>query len=128
MVKYTVTEEMTLPELIEWAWENDVKNKYFYGGERYADEVYFDGNGAFHLKSYFITKSQTFSVEVEKEINEKIVVPHLIECARVAERENFYHHENKSINLMEDELSKAFYILNDDHSLTLLWKDGEMVE
>ena len=43
MVKIKKEKKMTLPELIQWGWDNDVKEKAFYsnldGGSVYFDKV-----------------------------------------------------------------------------------------
>ena len=39
-----------------------------------------------------------------------------------------YTYGNHSISEAKNENSKAFYLINDDMTMTLIWKDGAMVE
>lgn len=67
----------------------------------------------------------TFTVEVEEEITEDTVIPRLV----VRHRDTgFTLYENDYIN-NEFPLDsvQAFYILNDDLTLTLIWRDGRLV-
>ncbi|MDE5044245.1 hypothetical protein P7355_14920, partial [Staphylococcus aureus] len=41
--------------------------------------------------------------------------------------EGFEIYENDSIRELIDGTSRAFYILNEDKTMTLIWKDGELV-
>ena len=52
--------EMTLPELIEWAWENEVSDKAFYSNLD-GGSVYFD-----KIQNLSIAINETFTVEIEK--------------------------------------------------------------
>ncbi|MBF2221777.1 hypothetical protein H3971_11975, partial [Staphylococcus haemolyticus] len=60
MAKIKHKVEMTLPELIEWAWENEVSDKAFYSNLD-GGSVYFD-------------KIQNLSIEHEIAINETFTV------------------------------------------------------
>ncbi len=73
-----------------------------------------------------------FEVEVEEEITEETKFDRLFELFEVSEGEySPTSNRNTSIN---ESLNgrcfpiKAFYILNDDLTMTLIWKDGELVE
>ncbi|KAA9389612.1 hypothetical protein H6K86_06830 [Staphylococcus epidermidis] len=60
MAKIKRKVEMNLPQLIEWAWENNIKNQGFISNR---DElVYFDEFGDFIVKDSF------FEVEIEESI------------------------------------------------------------
>ncbi len=128
----TVTKEMTLPELIQWAWDNDIKNRSFTGN--YGGEVDFDREGLCY--SELIQPDETFIVvKVEEEIKEDTKIPTLVELF-VSDYGLIIHtHYNTSIREAigevvkgADTLPKAFYILNDDYIMELIWKDGRMVK
>ncbi|MEN2381721.1 hypothetical protein [Staphylococcus warneri] len=125
MVKIKRKVEMTLPELIQWGWDTDIKEKAFYnnvdGGSVYFDKVQ---NVSIEHET---AKNETFTVEVEEEITEETKVPKLISIDRDTQNEiniNF----NCSIKQLVDRDDYNYYYLNDDGTMTLIWKDGAMVE
>ncbi|HDE3628009.1 TPA: hypothetical protein PIJ69_002674 [Staphylococcus aureus] len=134
-MKIKVKKEMNLPELIQWAW----KNPELTTGKRFCTEnkdnekfIYFsweDGRKCF--TSYFITPEDTFVVEVEEEITEDTVFDRLFEVYEFLEGGyNSTLYANASINERLNDtffFVKAFYILNDDLTMTLIWKDEELV-
>ena len=70
--------------------------------------------------------SGAFTVEVEEEITEETKIAKLVSVNRSTQNEvniNF----NCSIGQLLDRSEYNYYILNDDSTLTLIWKDGELV-
>ena len=73
--------EMNLPQLIEWGFKNDIREKSFIVYECVEDqrhEVHFNALGIPKF-SAFIKKSNNFTVEVEEPITEDTVIDNLIE-------------------------------------------------
>ncbi len=116
--------EMNLPELIEWLWKSK-KSVY---------KVTSNMNGVVKLEPYgLITFSsgdfypeETFTVEIEEEITEDTVIPKIAELNLCGydQHEELFVNENKSIKqlLSEEETNNvAFYIMNDDKTMTLIW-------
>lgn len=130
-MKIKTKKEMKLPELIEWAWENDVRSRMFIGS---GDGIVKFGIGGLVTKLEYIDSDETFKVEVEEEITEETVIPNLIETYKNGLGNlSAEVYKNKTIrHILEIDAFrvdiKAFYILNDDLTMTLIWKDGEMVE
>ncbi|HFN9357170.1 TPA: hypothetical protein ACHHTK_000861 [Staphylococcus aureus] len=135
-MKIKIKKEMKLDELIKWAWENPelVRGKEFYSQEQ-NDEKYvffslYDGRKC--ATRDFITADDTFEVEYEEEVTKDTVFDKLIEVYEFQEGDyTAISHANISINKRLDEHCfpiKAFYILNDDLTMTLIWKDGELVK
>lgn len=124
--------EMTLPELIEWAWENEVSDKAFYSNLD-GGSVYFDKIQNLSIE-YEIAINETFTVEIEKEIDEDTVLPMFIEIFTGVDDEIFIdYHENENIKeVLEINSSRAktktFNLINNDGTMTLIWKDGVMVD
>lgn len=117
--------EMTLPELIEWAWENEVSDKAFYSNLD-GGSVYFDKIQNLSIE-HEIAINETFTVEIEEEITKETEIPKLVSINRNNLNEvniNF----NCSIGQFLDRSDYNYYILNDDDTMTLLWKDGAMVD
>lgn len=125
MAKIKRKVEMTLPELIEWAWENEVSDKAFYSNLD-GGYVYFDKIQNLSIE-HEIAINETFTVEIEEEITEETEVPKLISIDRNTQNEvniKFYC----SIKQLIDRADYNYYILNDDGTMTLIWKDGAMVD
>ncbi|MBM6327980.1 hypothetical protein H6K20_03330 [Staphylococcus epidermidis] len=124
MVKVKKKVEMTLPELIEWVWKNGVKEKAFYSNID-GGSVYFDMVQTLSVE-HSIGKDETFTVEIEEEVTEETKIAKLVAVNRSTQNEvdiNF----NCSIGQLIDRSEYNYYILNDDSTLTLIWKDGELV-
>lgn len=128
--------EMTLPKLIEWAWENEVSDKAFYSNLD-GGSVYFDKIQNLSIE-HEIAINETFTVELEEEITEDTVIFRLLEVrnaipSKKTEWQDLkllksYLYGNHSISEVKNEHSVAIYILNDDMTMTLIWRDGAMVD
>lgn len=144
MMKIKVEKEMTLPQLIQYAWDNDIQSKVFSGnkiGTVHFDEkskskdgeVSFGGMG-WYCYADSVSYDEIFTIEVEEEITEETVIPLLLEVYECGGELVFLPNEEKSIkklleqsDLEENITTKTLYIINDDGTLTLVWKDGELV-
>ncbi len=136
MMKIKTKKEMKLPELIEWAWENDVRSRMFIGS---GDGIVKFGVGGMVTNLEYVEADETFKVEVEEEITEETEIPKIVEVVEykngdlgITLKRNFsikeYIKKHKKYNEHFELTTLTFYMLNDDGTLTLIWKDGEMVE
>lgn len=122
--------EMNLHELIKWAWDEDNSGDFIgsYGGE-----VYIDLGGTVDTLRV-VDNMDIFTVDVEEEVTEKTNIPNLLEVYK----NDFGNlgaqlHQDKTI---KDVLKltpsrfkiEKFYIINDDMTMELLWKNGMMVK
>ncbi|WP_374939914.1 hypothetical protein [Staphylococcus aureus] len=126
-MKIKVKKTMTLSELIEWAWENPElsNNKKFFARSNYlSGSVKFFPGLSRTITTNNIMFDDEFEVEVEEEITEETKFDCLVELNDI---EGFEIYENDSIRELIDGTSRAFYILNEDKTMTLIWKDGELV-
>lgn len=136
MAKIKRKVEMTLPELIEWAWENEVSDKAFYSNLD-GGSVYFDKIQNLSIE-HEIAINETFTVEIEEEVTEETQIYRLLELKDSFTfkdggwkdlnimKSNMYG--NQSISEVKNDESKKFYMLNEDDTMSLIWKDGAMVE
>ena len=120
--------EMNLPELIEWGWENSITNLSFRGHDEEGHLVVasFNDKGEF-TSEWRISKDDIFGIEVVEEITEDTVIPKLV-----------VNHSDTGFTLYKNEYInnefpldsvQAFYMLNDDLTLTLIWtKEEGLVE
>lgn len=95
-MKIKFKKEMTLDELIKWAWENPelVRGEKFYA---------------------------------QGKSNETYVYFHLYDGRKCILREYISAYNDYSIKRSLLYSPKAYYILNDDLTMTLIWKDGELL-
>ena len=121
MAKIKRKVEMTLPELIEWAWKNDVEGKTFYSNID-GGFVYFDIEQTLSIE-HSIDKDETFIVEVEEELTEDTKIPEMLEIFQDNCGKQWF---GNSIEQVKDDLSREFW-LKDGDTMTLIWKDGELV-
>ncbi|ULV80340.1 hypothetical protein [Staphylococcus aureus] len=134
-MKIKVKKEMRLDELIKWARSNPElsKGKNFFTTGNGDGIVRFQKDTNDCTTSVCVPLDAPFEVEVEEEITEETKFDRLFEVFEVSE--GVYKsasYENASINerLKNDRifLAKAFYILNDDLTMTLIWKEGELIK
>lgn len=121
MAKVKVEKKMNLLELIDWAWKNGVKEKAFYSNID-RGSVYFDMVQTVSIE-YSIVVDETFTVEVEEEVTEETKIPEMLE---IFVNGGGVKRVEKSINELKDDFSKEFW-LKDGDTMTLIWKDGELV-
>ncbi|WP_053020672.1 hypothetical protein [Staphylococcus haemolyticus] len=128
MTKIKRKVEMTLPELIEWAWENEVSDKAFYSNLD-GGSVYFDKIQNLSIE-HEIAINETFTVEIEEEITEDTVFPVLVKVIEnVVKGIKVISFYNASINYSKSQNETlSYYILNDDGTMILIWKDGKLVD
>lgn len=124
MAKIKRKVEMTLPELIEWGFKNEIKNIEFVSNFFEKKSVIFNLSGwAEFSDEYAYLPEDTFTVEVEEEITEETVFKRFYEYTK---GQSFMIYENTSISKIKDEVSKEFW-MKDGNTMTLIWKDGELV-
>ncbi|CAC6177202.1 TPA: hypothetical protein PEF19_000045 [Staphylococcus aureus] len=134
-MKIKTKKTMTLCELIKWAWENpDLTNdkKFFSRNSCYSGSVEFCSGINRTIVINHIMFDDEFEVKVEEEITEDTKFDRLFEVYEFRERAYMSAlHTNTSIKERLENTSfptKAFYILNDDLTMTLIWKDGELIK
>lgn len=126
MVKIKQKKTMNLPQLIEWAYHqgSDVRDEKI---KSESMTITFSEIGTPHIetKFHFLQVDELFTVEVEEEITEDTMIPSIVAFYENSNFiDNFKLKYNRSINSFEFDrydVAIAFYILNDDKSLTLIW-------
>ena len=113
---------MNLPELIEWGFENDVTNTWYRASnvEEYISEVFFDATGLPQF-SNTVNKNDTFTVEVEERIDEDTKINKLLVKFKSPSRYQMFSSDCINGFEIEEGNIEAFYVLNDDLTLTLIW-------
>ncbi|EHJ08417.1 hypothetical protein [Staphylococcus simiae] len=133
MVKIKTKKLMTLPELIQWGWDNEIENEHYVSNVDEAS-IYFDKQSFVEIDCE-IDKTETFTVEVEDEITEFTDLDNLVEIVENScgylkfMKYSFPISIRRCIKNNPDAMtSKAFHILNKDMTMTLIWKDGKLVD
>lgn len=128
--------DMTAHELITYGIQNNIKNIILEAiNEKYKEKaiIHFNEN-AMPIVSRDVNIHHVFEVKVEEPITEDTVLPKIAELNLCGydQHEELFMNENKSIKqlLSEEETNnKAFYIMNDDLTMTLIWtKEKGLVE
>lgn len=70
-MKIKTKKQLNLPQLIEWTWDNDVRDLSFRGHDKkgYVVSISINDKGEF-TSDWRISKNDLFTVEVEEEITE----------------------------------------------------------
>lgn len=124
MVKIKRKVEMTLPELIEWGFKNNIRNTEFVSNFFEKKSVIFNLSGwAEFSDEYAYLPEDTFTVEVEEEITEDTKIPEMLEIFQDNDGTQWF---GNSIEQVKDDFSREFW-LKDGDTMTLIWKDGELV-
>ncbi|TEB40684.1 hypothetical protein D0809_29355, partial [Flavobacterium circumlabens] len=89
-------------------------------------KIYFSNDGQ-GLYTDGVTDKDTFTVELEEEITEDTVIPKMVCICRKNQNETNIHY-SRSIGQFLDNEDFNYYVLNDDDTLTLIWRDGKLVE
>ena len=119
--------QLNLPQLIEWVWENEIRNtscrrlnrrvfEYVWVNEK--SDIEFNEDMLFR-------KDDIFEVETEEEITENTRFKELV-CLEADDE--YARHENVCVLDFDEENAKAIYIPNDDLTLTLIWSDGKLIQ
>lgn len=130
MMKIKVKKEFTLLGLIEYIKKNGIANKVFLNKK---GKVVVGDDRYLYMTDLDLT--DTFTVEVEEKITERTVIPLFLEVYEHEGELVFLPQREKSIkdlleesDLEENITTKTLYIINDDGTLTLIWRDGELIK
>lgn len=123
MVK--IKKQFTLPQLIEWGFENDVTGAMFSDDIDKAKRIRFEVGILVSIHGD-MNKEDIFTVEVEEEIREDTRLDKLV--VRYRNDDIYIFPQERIDDFKNDSNIVAFYIPNDDLTLTLIWRDGKMVE
>ena len=124
MVKIKRKVEMTLPELIEWGFKNNVKDRGFDCNQANYRPVVFNSIGWIDfIDDYCYPPGDTYTVEVEEELTEGTKIPEMLEIFEDNDGTQWF---GNSIEQVKGDFSREFW-LKDGNTMTLIWKDGELV-
>ena len=133
-MKIKTKKEMNLPQLIEWGWGNPSlsRNKRFFSKDENLGItkhcVHFNDFGYPEVDNrYCLEPADTFTVEVEEEITEDTRLDELV--VRYRNDDIYIFPQERIDDFKNDSSIVAFYIPNDDLTMTLIWtKEKGLVE
>ena len=132
MVKIKQKKQLNLPQLIEWIWDNRIKNERFILSDSNPPEyLWVNENSEIEFdEDMILSKTDTFTVEVEEEITEDTVVPKMLEMSFDAYQNVVLDIQvNHSIKMVKENAKVlTLHIINDDGTHTLIWRDEKLVE
>jgi len=133
MVTIKTKKEMNLPELIEWAWDNDITNKEYICNEYEKKSVIFNLSGWAEFSDEFsYNPHDTFTVDIEEPITEDTVFDKLISrYVFLSSKPSYAHSINTSIKEVIEyrKVATHIYLENEDNELQLIWtKEKGLVE
>ena len=130
-MKIKRNKQLNLPQLMEWAWENDVRNKNLLADNNVTPLRISIGGEFIFDNDYIYSKNHTFTVTAEEEITEDTKLD-LIERFIGGMGSVCYTSHTMSIKEClkrgpSDCTTTHFYIENDDRELILIWRDGKLI-
>ncbi|PKI11021.1 hypothetical protein CW747_02465 [Staphylococcus shinii] len=123
-MKIKTKKQLNLPQLIEWGFENYVTGAIFSNDRVEAKRIRFEIGILVSIHGD-MNKQDTFTVEVEEEITEDTEFKELI-CLDVDDK--YISYDNVCVLDFDKDRVRAIYIPNDDLTMTLIWRDGKLVE
>ena len=142
MVKIKQKKQLNLPQLIEWAMENNIKHRVFVSNPNFDGVTYklgFDIGGDLYFEEP-LTPTLLFTITTEEEITEDTEIPKLMTTFKKTCLEGGIGYqrvridENYPIKLMlnkaeaHGEPVETLHVVNDDDTHTLIWRDGRLIE
>lgn len=136
MVKIKKEVEMTLTELIDWGFKNNIENKEFFSNFFDKKSVIFNLNGWVEFSDkYAYFPEDTFTVEIEREITKDTKLDSVLEIyTNLDYTKSKFPDIHKSVSINDilgytsnRIVTKCIYLVNEDDTLTLIWKNGKLV-
>ena len=128
MVSVKIKKQFTLPQLIQWAIDNDIKHRVFESNPNFDGVTYelgFDIDGDLYFEEY-LTPTSLFTLETEEEITEDTRLDKLV--VRYRNDDIYIFPQERIDDFKNDSNVVAFYIPNDDLTLTLIWREGKLIK
>src|SRR5699024_2030167 len=129
-MKIKTKKQFTLPQLIQWAIDNEIEHRVFVSNPNFDGVTYklgFHKGGDLYFEEP-LTPTLLFTVEIEEEITLTTPLPSML---HVWKTEVFGTEirevENESIASQYTGCSTEFW-LKEDNKMHLIWRNGGMVE
>lgn len=127
-MKIKTKKQLNLPQFIEWAWDNPELSQYKMFekiGATMRDYVSFNNEENGVRLNGTVKPTDLFTVEVEEEITEDTEFNELVGLDVGGA---YWQYDNVCVYDFNLDRIKAIYIPNDDLTMTLIWRNGKLVE
>ena len=128
-MKIVTKKQLNLSQLIEWVWENEIKNISCRRlNRRVFEYIWVNENSDIEFNEEMVfKKDDIFEFKIEEEITLTTPLPSMLHVweTEVLGRE-MKEVENKSIASQYTGCSTEFW-LKEDNKMTLIWRDGELI-
>lgn len=132
MATIKITKGMSFSELINHIKETNYKPNEYISIDKKVKVVVGSFSGIKFDSETRIYPNDIFLVEVDEEVTKETIIDNLIEFyTNSADDFCFAHHMDSTIRQRLANSTykpEAFYSLNDDMTMTLIWKDGKLVD
>lgn len=121
-MKIKQKKQLNLPQLIEWAWDNDDATGVRFQSDGFVTTVYFGKNGDVSVED--CSKDARFTLEVEEVVDEDTKFRHIVfidDCGLSASW------GNSSINDIKYGKDKEYHAYIDGE-FRCIWRDGGLIE
>ena len=119
-MKIKTKKEMNLPQLIAWAVDNHITGSFYANNRVNAKRIRFEF-GRIVSSHGELRSHDTFTVEFEEEITEDTKINKLLVKFKSPSRYQMFSSDCINGFEIEEGNIEAFYVLNDDLTLTLIW-------
>ena len=140
-MKIVTKKQLNLSQLIEWVWENEIKNIMCRRlNRRVFEYIWVNENSDIEFNEGMVfKKDDIFEFKIEEEITEDVEIPKLMTTFKKTYLKDDFGYqraridENCSIGLMlnkaeeHEEPVETFHVVSDDGTHTLIWRDGELI-
>ena len=111
-MKIKTKKQFTLPQLIQWGFENDITNKEYVCNEHKSKSVIFNSSGWAEFSDEFsYNPHDTFTVEVEEEITEDTEFNYLLlTYKKDNDKIETHYYENNCIKSVLSQSSRLMYV------------------
>lgn len=132
MAKIKVMKVFSFPELINHIKKTNYKPNEYISRDKEVKVVVGSLNSIKFDSETRIYPENTFLVEVEEEVTKETIIDNLVEFyTNSADDFCFAHHMDSTIRQRLANSTykpEAFYSLNDDMTMILIWKDGKLID
>ncbi|MFP5163853.1 hypothetical protein U9L70_06485 [Staphylococcus equorum] len=127
-MKIKQKKQLNLPQLIEWAWENDIWSRQFCISTRTGNKQVSFGKMNEVTAVHNITEDDLFTVEVEEEITEDTPLSMIIEIDEDSSCWVFENTTLKNIHETDCGTNTTKYYRDEDENMHIIWRDGKLVD
>ena len=122
MVKIKTKKTMNLPQLLEWTWENNMRNLSFRGYDEkgYVVSISINDKGEFS-SDWRISKNVIFEAEVEEEVNGETILGRLYEVYFDGLKHDTNMFTNTTTNSLITSKTALIYTVI-DNQVIVLWE------